>query len=181
MITFEAEIERFSKMGEKTGWSYVTIPVEIASQIKPDCRKSFRVRGFLDAVPVAGLSFIPMGGGDFIMALNANLRKQLKKEEGTGLQLQLEEDEAFKIEMPEDLELCLIEERHCLGNFLNLPKSHQNYYINWLNTAKTEPTRVKRLTQIVIAMDKRQTFSEMMRSNKLTNSNKTPSKWLSIK
>ena len=100
------------------------------------------------------------------MALNTNLRKQLKKEEGARLQLQLEEDKAFKIEMPEDLELCLIEERHYLENFLNLPKSHQNYYINWLNTAKTEPTRVKRLTQIVIAMDKRQTFQEMMRSNK---------------
>ncbi|MGY0037588.1 YdeI/OmpD-associated family protein [Pedobacter sp. NJ-S-72] len=166
MITFDAEIERFSKMGEKTGWSYVTIPMEIANQIKPYCRKSFRVQGFLDALPVSGLSFIPMGEGGFILALNTNLRKQLKKEQGAKLHLRLEEDQNFKIEMPEDLELCLIEERHCLENFLNLPKSHQNYYINWLNTAKTEPTRVKRLTQIVIAMDKRQTFSEMMRSDK---------------
>lgn len=166
MITFEAEIERFSKMGEKTGWTYITIPMEVASQIKPGCRKSFRVKGFLDTLAVAGLSFIPMGEGDFILALNSNLRKQLKKEEGAQLHLQLEEDKDFKIEMPEDLELCLLEERHCLENFMNLPKSHQNYYINWLNTAKTESTRIKRLTQIVIAMDKRQNFSEMMRSNK---------------
>jgi uncharacterized protein YcgL (UPF0745 family) len=166
MITFEAEIERFSKMGEKTGWRYISIPMKVANQIKPDYRKSFRVKGFLDSVPIAGLSFIPMGEGEFILALNANLRKQLKKEEGAKIHLQLEEDKAFKIEMPEDLEFCLTEERHCLENFLNLPKSHQNYYINWLNTAKTEPTRVKRLTQIVVAMDKKQNFSEMMRSNK---------------
>jgi len=166
MITFEAEIEHFSKMGEKTGWTYITIPMKIANQIKPNCRKSFRVQGFIDVLPVSGLSFLPMGEGDFILALNANLRKQLKKEEGARLHLQLEEDKKFKIEMPEDLELCLMEERHCLENFLNLPKSHQNYYINWLNTAKTEPTRIKRLTQIVIAMDKKQNFSEMMRSNK---------------
>lgn len=166
MITFEAEIERFTKMGEKTGWSYITIPMEIARQIKPDCRKSFRIKGFIDNLSVSGLSFLPIGEGDFILALNATLRKQLKKEEGAKLHLQIEEDKTFKIEMPEDLELCLIEERHCLENFLNLPKSHQNYYINWLNTAKSEPTRIKRLTQIIIAMDKKQNFSEMMRSNK---------------
>lgn len=166
MITFESEIERFSKMGEKTGWTFVAIPKDIANQIKPDCRKSFRVKGFLDELPVAGLSFIPMGEGDFILALNSGIRKQLKKEEGAKLNLQLEEDKTFKIEMPEDLELCLLEERHFLENFLNLPKSHQNYYINWLNTAKTETTRIKRLAQIVIAIDKQQNFSEMMRSNK---------------
>lgn len=166
MITFEAELERFFKMGEKTGWTFVTIPKDIANQIKPDCRKSFRVKGFLDELPVAGMSFIPMGEGDFILALNSTIRKQLKKEEGAKLYLQLEEDKTFKIEMPEDLELCLLEEKHFMENFLNLPKSHQNYYINWLNTAKTETTRIKRLTQIVIAMDKKQNFSEMMRSYK---------------
>lgn len=166
MITFEAEIERFSKMGEKTGWTFVTIPKDVANQIKPDCRKSFRVKGLLDELHVTGMSFIPMGEGDFILALNSSIRKQLKKEEGAKLHMQLEEDKTFKIEMPEDLELCLLEERHFLENFLSLPKSHQNYYINWLNTAKTEPTRIKRLTQIVIAMDKKQNFSEMMRSYK---------------
>jgi len=166
MITFEAEIERFSKMGEKTGWTFVTIPKDVANQIKPDCRKSFRVKGLLDELHVTGMSFIPIGEGDFILALNSSIRKQLKKEEGAKLHMQLEEDKTFKIEMPEDLELCLLEERRFLENFLSLPKSHQNYYINWLNTAKTEPTRIKRLTQIVIAMDKKQNFSEMMRSYK---------------
>ncbi|HEY0176333.1 MAG TPA: YdeI/OmpD-associated family protein [Pedobacter sp.] len=166
MVVFEAEVERFERMGEKTGWSFVFIPVEIANQIKPDCRKSYRVKGKLDNVEVKGLAFTPMGEGNFILALKASLRKELKKEEGAVLRLELEEDKDFKIDMPADLELCLLEEKHCMENFIKLPKSHQNYYINWLNTAKTEPTRTKRLTQIVIAMDKQMDFSEMMRSNK---------------
>lgn len=166
MVVFEAEIERYERMGEKTGWTFVFIPMEIASQIKPDTKKSYRVKGKLDQVNVQGLAFTPMGEGNFILALKASLRKELKKEEGAMLRLALEEDKDFKIEMPDDLELCLMEERHCLDNFLKLPKSHQNYYINWLNTAKTEPTRTKRLTQIVIAMDKRMDFGEMIRSNK---------------
>lgn len=163
MIVFEAEIERFAKMGEKTGWTFVFIPMSIAEQINPGCKKSYRVKGRLDAIAVSGMSFVPMGEGNFILALKTSLRKELRKEEGAILRLELEEDKDFKVEMPADLELCLMEEQHLMDNFLKLPKSHQNYYINWLNTAKTEQTRTKRLTQIVIAMDKKLSFGEMLK------------------
>lgn len=166
MVVFTAEMERFSKMGEKTGWTFVSVPAHIANQIKPDCRKSYRVRGRLDHVEIAGLSLVPMGEGDFILALKSSLRKALKKEEGAMLHIELEVDPDFKIEMPEDLEICLLEDRTLMETFLKMPKSHQNYYITWLNTAKTEKTRTKRLTQIVIAMDKKMEFGEMIRANK---------------
>ena len=32
-------------MGEKTGWSYIEIPAAIAQQLKPNYKKSFRVKG----------------------------------------------------------------------------------------------------------------------------------------
>jgi len=166
MVVFEAEIERFSKMGEKTGWTYVFVPKAVAQQIKADCKKSYRVRGKLDQVNVSGMALVPMGEGDFIIALKTSLRKELKKEEGAVLHLELEEDLDFKIDMPDDLELCLSDDPQLLETFLKLPKSHQNYYINWLNTAKTEVTRTKRLTQIILAMDQKMTFPEMMRANK---------------
>ena len=166
MVVFEAEIERFSKMGEKTGWTYVFVPKAVAQQIKADCKKSYRVKGKLDQVNVSGMALVPMGEGDFIIALKTSLRKELKKEEGAVLHLELEEDLDFKIDMPDDLEICLSDDPQLLETFLKLPKSHQNYYINWLNTAKTEVTRTKRLTQIVVAMDQKMTFPEMMRADK---------------
>ncbi|WP_316815199.1 YdeI/OmpD-associated family protein [Pedobacter nyackensis] len=166
MITFKAEIERFAEKGEKTGWTYIFVPQAIANDIKPDCRKSFRVRGKLDQVEIEGMSLVPMGEGNFIIALNGEIRKKLKKQLGGVLELQLEEDKAFKIEMPEDLELCLTDEPHLLRNFLKQPKSHQNWYINWLNTAKTEATRTKRIVKIVSAMDKDWDFGMMMRDGK---------------
>ncbi|MNY26257.1 hypothetical protein D3C86_1600940 [compost metagenome] len=107
-----------------------------------------------------------MGEGDFIISLNATLRKKLKKEKGGILDVALEEDTTFKIEMPEDLELCLSDEPQLLKNFLKQPKSHQNWYINWLNSAKTEPTRTKRIVKIVSAMDKDWDFGTMMRDGK---------------
>ena len=163
MITFQSEIERYEKMGEKTGWTFVHIPAEIALQIKPNNKKSFRVKGKLDNIEIEGHAFTPVGEGNFIMPLNSALRNKLKKQEGDTLYLQLEEHKDFKIEIPSDLELCLSDEPHLLTNFLKQPKSHQNYFINWLNSAKTEPTRTKRLVKIITAMDKKQDFSQMMR------------------
>ena len=166
MITIKAEIERFSEMGEKTGWSYVFIPQVLANEIKPGCKKSFRVKGRIDQVQITGMATVPMGEGDFIIALKASLRKQLRKEKGAVVELQLEEDKDFKIEIPEDLELCLSDEEHLMAGFMKLPMSHRNWYINWLNSAKTETTRTKRRVKIVSAMDRGLTFSEMMREDK---------------
>ncbi|WP_316850571.1 YdeI/OmpD-associated family protein [Pedobacter agri] len=166
MINIKAEIEKFDQMGEKTGWSYVFIPADVASKIKPDCKVSFRVKGKIDAVEISGVATIPMGAGDFIIALKAALRKQLKKEEGAKIELWLEEDQDFKIDMPEDLEMCLADDDGLLDSFLAQPKSHQNYFIKWINEAKTETTRTKRLAMTVDAMVKKQDFGAMIRENK---------------
>jgi len=166
MITLHAEIERFEANGEKTGWSYVFIPNAIADQIKSGERRSIRVKGKIDEVEIRGIGLIPMGHGDFIMALNKSLRKQLRKEAGAKVMLSLVFDADFKIDMPDDLEMCLAEEEDLLQRFLANPKSHQNYFINWLNTAKTEPTRTKRLVMIVNAMHKQLDFGAMIREGK---------------
>ncbi len=166
MVKLNAEIEKFESNGEKTGWSYVFIPEAIANEIKPGERRSMRVKGKIDQVEISGIGLMPMGHGDFIMALNKPLRKLLKKEAGAKVELYLTFDADFKIEMPDDLEICLTEEEGILKQFLTMPKSHQNYFINWLNSAKTEPTRVKRLVMIVNAMAKKQDFGLMIRSNR---------------
>lgn len=168
MVHFKAEIEQFESMGEKTGWRYVFIPADLASQLKADCKKSFRVKGKIDAVEIEGLATSPMGGGDFIIALKADLRKRLRKEAGATVELFLEEDKDFKVEMPEDLEICLSEEKHLMASFLKQPKSHQNYFINWINSAKTETTRTKRLVATVTAMYEKQDFGAMIRTSKET-------------
>ncbi|RYG16611.1 MAG: DUF1905 domain-containing protein [Chitinophagaceae bacterium] len=166
MIIYQAEIERFETNGEKTGWSYVFIPQDIADQIKPNNRREIRVRGFIDQVAVQGMCMMPVKGDGFILPLKKSLRKELRKESATLIVLRLEFDVDFKIEMPDDLEICLADEEELLERFLAMPKSHQNYFINWLNTAKTEPTRTKRLVMIVNAMFNKLDFGGMIRSSK---------------
>ena len=164
MINFKVEIEKFESNGDKTGWSYVFIPQEIANQIKSDNRREIRVRGFIDHVAVSGMCMMPVKGEGFILPLKKSLRKELRKEEGNMVELQLAFDADFKIEMPDDLEVCLAQEDGLLEHFLLMPKSHQNYFINWLNTAKTEATRTKRLVMIVGAIFNKWDFGMMIRS-----------------
>lgn len=166
MVYLKVEIERFESNGEKTGWSYVFLPQEIADQIKANSRRGFRVRGFIDELAVNGLSVTPVKDDGFIIPLNKNIRKALRKEVGAVVELRLAFDADFKIAMPEDLEICLAQEDGLLAHFLSLVKSHQNYFITWLNTAKTEPTRTKRLIMIVDAMAKKYDFGLMIRSNR---------------
>jgi len=78
MVKFSTTILQFAEQGEKTGWSYIKIPAVIAQQIKPDTKKSFRVKGKLDNYTYEGIALVPMGGGDFIMALKAKLKKKKK-------------------------------------------------------------------------------------------------------
>ena len=165
-ISFEAEILKFGEKGEKTGWSYLEITAALAAQLKPNFRKSFRVKGSLDEVKIEGMALIPMGEGSFILALKAPLRKKLKKEEGDLVRVELEEDLDFKIEMPEDLALCLSEDPQWLERFFALAQSHRHYFIKWIDAAKTESTRAKRIALTQEAMEKNLSFSSMMRMDK---------------
>ena len=165
MIRFTTKIQQFQENGEKTGWSYIRIPASLAQQLKPDNKKSFRVKGKLDDLSIAGMALIPMGEGDFIMALKADIRKKLRKQKGDSLAVQLEID-TKKILPPKDLLDCLADEPRAMEYFKSLPMSHQNYFGNWIKSAKTETTRSNRIARVVNAMLKKQDYGTMIRAGR---------------
>jgi uncharacterized protein YdeI (YjbR/CyaY-like superfamily) len=61
---------------------------------------------------------------------------------------------------------CLSDEPEARKFFLTLSKGHQNYFIKWIESAKTEPTRTKRTAQAVNAFSKHMGFPEMLRAIK---------------
>ena len=166
MIHYTAIIQQFGAKGEKTGWTYVDIPAPIAQEIKANCKVSFRVKGKIDAVAINGVALTPMGEGDFILALKKDLLKKLGKYKGAAVTLELTEDVDFKFEIPEDLLQCFEDVEGALTQFKSQPKSHQNYFIKWINEAKTEATRVKRLSMTVNAMIEKLDYGEMIRASK---------------
>lgn len=160
MINFSAPIEKFGSKGEKTGWTYVLVPQLIAEQLKPGMRQSFRVKGKLDEVEVEHLALIPMGEGDFIIPLKTDLRRKLRKQKGATLHLSIEADYR-PLPMSEDFLACLEDEPMALEQFKKLPGSHQRYYSKWIEEAKTEATKAKRIAQAIKGLSARLDFGDM--------------------
>jgi hypothetical protein len=166
MASFTTTILQFEEKGEKTGWTYIEVPAAIARAIKPGNKKSFRVKGRLDNFPVKGVALLPMGDGNFIIPFNAAMRKGTGKRKGGMVTVTIEEDkQGFQIN--KDLVACLNDEPEAMGYFNSLPQSHKNYFSKWIESAKTTPTKTKRIALSVDALSKQMGYGEMMREQKL--------------
>lgn len=164
VVQFIVTIKKFDKQGEKTGWTYFEIPADLAKKIKPGNKKSFRVKGKLDSFKISGIALLPMGGGAFIMALNGAMRKAIHKRHGAMLKVQLQEDEnpfQFNKEFME----CLADEPGAKSFFETLSGSHQRYFSKWIDSAKTEPTKTKRIAMTINALAKKWGYPQMLRAS----------------
>jgi hypothetical protein len=166
MIRYSTRIQKFQKQGEKTGWSYIQISAAQAKKLKPGCHVSFRVKGKIDDHHIEKTALLPMGDGTFILPMNAAIRKAIRKQAGDKISVVLEVDER-QLTISADFLRCLKDEPNALEFFRSLPKGHQNYFGKWIDSAKTLPTKTKRITMAVIALASGQGFPEMMRANKV--------------
>ena len=162
MIQFTAEILKFKEQGEKTGWTYIEIPAEIAQKLKPGSKKSFRVKGKLDNYAIEKVALLPMGEGDFIIPINAAMRKGIRKTKGATIKVSLEEDPRG-IEINAEFMDCLADEPKALKFFNSLSKSHQTYFSKWIDSAKTDATRAKRIAESVNGLAQGKDFGRMLR------------------
>ncbi len=163
--SYQTTILKFDKKGEKTGWTYIDVPADIAAQLKPGNKKSFRVKGMIDAYQLKGVALLPMGQGAFIMPLNAAMRKAIGKRHGAMVSVTLEEDKAPFV-LNTDMMECLEDEPAALEFFRSLAGSHQKYFSKWIESAKTRETYAKRIAMTVTAMSKKQGYGEMLRAQK---------------
>jgi hypothetical protein len=163
MIEFNTIILQFGEQGEKTGWRYIEIPADMAQQLKPGNKKSFRVKGMLDSYAISGFALMPMGDGKFIMPIKAEIRKAIHKNAGAMLKISLEVDNDYKVEVPDDLKECFEFEPEALEFFNTLAKSHRDYFIKWIESAKTIETRAKRIVNTINAMLRKWDYNVMIR------------------
>jgi hypothetical protein len=167
MIQFTAIILKFANKGEKTGWTCIEVSAALAEQLTPGNKKSFRVKGKIDNYPLHQIALLPMGDGNFIMPLNAAIRKGIGKRKGAEVVLELKVDETPFL-FSQDMMLCLEDEPQALAAFNKLPGSEQKYFSKWIESAKTEPTKAKRIAQTVNAMLKGFRYGEMIKALKKT-------------
>ena len=162
MVKFSTTILKFDSQGEKTGWTHIIIPAKIAKQLNPGNKKSFRVKGKLDDFKIEKVALMPMGEGDFIMAINAAMRKGIRKQKGATLKVELEVDKA-PILPPSELLECMADEPEAVKHYNSLPQGHRNYYTKWIDSAKTDTTKAKRIALVIRTMLNKMDFGAMLR------------------
>jgi hypothetical protein len=162
MIKFSAILLKFSEQGEKTGWTYIEVSTEIAQRLKPNNKKSFRVKGYLDDYYFEEKALLPMGEGNFIMALKTEIRKAIGKRRGAIIAVKMSLDDN-PVTLNADLMKCLVDEPQAFSFFKTLTPGHQKYFSNWIESAKTESTKATRIAHTITAMILKEDFGKMLR------------------
>jgi len=159
---------KFGRKGEKSGWTYIEFSEEFIQNINPGVRKTFRVKGKIDAYEFSGLNLLPMGKGVFILPINQNVRRIIKKKENDTVEIEINLD-LTSFELDNDFLEYLETEKNAFNFFNTLTRSHQNYFSKWISSAKSPITKANRISETVIALSKKQNYSEMIRSKKQAN------------
>ena len=165
MIKFTATIHQFAQQGEKTGWTYIEIPLDLAEQLNPGNKKSFRVKGKLDKYAIKAVALLPMGGGKFILPMNAAMRKGTHKKKGSMVEVQLTVD-SQPLEAPPGFWECLADEPVAKDFFDQLKLSHRNYFIKWMGGVKGEVAVAKRMATVIDALSQGQDAVAMFQNLK---------------
>ena len=109
-----------------------------------------------------------MGKGVFILPINQNVRRIIKKKEKDTVEIEINLD-LTSFELDNDFSEYLDTEKNALNFFNTLTRSHQNYFSKWISSAKSPITKANRISETVIALSKKQNYSEMIRSKKQAN------------
>ncbi|MBN8578666.1 MAG: DUF1905 domain-containing protein [Cytophagales bacterium] len=157
MIRFAAKLEKQNKPG---GWTYLVVTPAHIKKLKAG-KKTFRVRGWLDAFEFKRVSLLSFGNGSYLLPFNAAMRKATGKKAGDKIAVAMELDET-KAKLSADLLQCLKEEPEALRFFKTLTPFFQNFYSKWVEDAKTNPTKTRRLVALVTTLAQKQGYHYLL-------------------
>ena len=147
-------LEKFQGKG---GWTYAALP-----EVKPDKKAYFnwvKVNGTIDGYAIQNYSLMPMGNGKLFLAVKAEIRKQIGKKAGDWVEVVLYPAQA-PVDTQKDLLLCLEDEPAAHQTFLSYTKAEQKAFVDWIDSAKTEETKIDRLAETINRLLRKQKFLE---------------------
>ncbi len=134
------------KFPGKGGWTYIQI-----DEIKTVKKKYFggvKVRGFIDEYELKDHNLFPMGKGILMMAVKAEIRKKIGKQEGDWVNLKLYYDEP-EDNTNEDFLVCLKEDSAAKNTFSKATKNQQKEIMDWICASKNEDMKVERIAKML--------------------------------
>jgi hypothetical protein len=149
LINKKYTLERFEGKG---GWTFVRIP-----EIPQDRKAHFgwvKVRGTIDGYEIRKYHLMPMGNGNLMLPVKAEIRKRIKKDVGDKVHIILYPDNE-PLEVPEEMLLCLGDEPRALEFFNSLSESERKFYIEYIYSAKKEETKIDRMAKSINKLHRR--------------------------
>ncbi|NMH26642.1 YdeI/OmpD-associated family protein [Flavobacterium silvaticum] len=130
---------------EKGAWTF--IETSALENVPKKKNSTVAVRGFIDNYEIKDFNIWAMKKGTF-MAVKADIRKAIKKEEGDTVKLILFLDEAPMV-LPDDFVVCLKDEPKLHQKFLKFPKTRQKEISDWIFSASTEDAKISRIAEVM--------------------------------
>lgn len=151
--TFTAIIQNASEAsGASGGGAYVEIPFEVEEAFGS---KRPKVMALIEGVPYRG-TLTRMGSECHILGILKNIREQIGKSFGDEVTVTVELDtEPRLVEIPKDLMKELKKDKEAKAFFDKLSYTHQKEYVRWVEEAKKEETRQKRIAKTIEMLKKK--------------------------
>jgi hypothetical protein len=144
MKTFTTVVERFAGTGT---WTFANIPFNCVSEFGKKGR--IKVIGMLNGHDIQS-TLMPHGDGRHFIILTKEIVKKSGIEIGDTISLSLEQDNApQEIETPKEFLELLTHNQEAGAYYHKLPPSHKKEYLNYIEDAKKEETRQRRMGKAI--------------------------------
>ncbi|MDP1545964.1 MAG: YdeI/OmpD-associated family protein [Anaerolineales bacterium] len=128
------------------GGAFVEVPFDVEDAFGA---KKPRAKAMIEGVPYRGM-LTRMGGERHIFIILKSIREQIGKTFGDEIKIVVEADaEPRVIEIPKDLLKELKKDQQAKAFFDKLSYTHQREYVMWINEAKKEETRQRRILKTI--------------------------------
>ncbi|RPJ53148.1 MAG: DUF1905 domain-containing protein [Methanobacteriota archaeon] len=148
MKTYEFDAEMHGH--ESMDAAFIEFPYDVETEF--GVRGQVKVRAFFDGVEYRG-SLARMGGERHILGLAKKIRDAIGKKPGDMVHIVLSEDtEPRTVAIPDDLRQILDDHPSAGAFFETLSYTNRKEYVRWIEGAKAEETRRRRLEKAVILL-----------------------------
>ena len=128
------------------GGAFVEVPFDVEAVFGS---KKPKIKAMIEGVPYRG-SLVRMGSECHMLIILKEIREQTGKTFGDEVTVTVEPDtEPRLIEVPAELKKAFKTEKEAKSFFEKLSYTHQREYVNWINEAKREETRLNRIAKAV--------------------------------
>ena len=133
------------------GGAFVEVPLDVEKEFGS---KRPKVKAMIEGVPYRGI-LTRMGGDHHLLIILKEIREKIGKTFGDEVKISVEPDtEPRVIEVPVELKKVFKTEKEAKALFDKLSYTHQREYVIWINEAKREETRARRVAQAIEMLKK---------------------------